>query len=330
MNNSRPVYILLGTYNGAQYIADQINSIQRQKIQNWKMLIRDDCSSDKTVDIVDKIALQDDRISLIKDQKGHLGVVGNFATLMHAALNDNAQIIFFSDQDDIWLPHKIDYYLYHLKKLQKQFGNFLPILIHSDLIVVDNQINVINKSFMALRNIYHEFKKPLNTLLTQNFVTGCTIAVNRSLLQLALPIPKEVLIHDWWLALCAASSGKIEFIQSPTVLYRQHDRNTVGAKKFWHFTNPFNASPNNNWKSAVALIKKSIYQAKALKVRIKDHAIKFNEDALRLIKVYTNIFKINKIRRIKLIVRNNLRRQGFIRQTIFFIIIITAKREKDK
>ncbi len=330
MNNITPVYILIGTYNGAQYIADQIKSIQHQKIHNWKMLIRDDCSSDKTVDIINKIALQDDRISLIKDQNGHLGVVGNFATLMNIALNDNAQIIFFSDQDDYWLPNKINCYLHRFKKLQKQFGNSLPILIHSDLIVVDNQINIINKSFMTLRNIYHEFEQPLNTLLAQNFVTGCTIAINRSLLEFTLPIPKEVLIHDWWLALCAAVAGKIDFIKNPTVLYRQHEKNTVGAKNFWHFLNPFKTSPHYTWKRSQSLIFSSICQAKALMTRIENRTIKFNEDAMNLIKRYTNISKVSTLHRNTLIFRNNIRRQGLIRQAIFLIIIIISNFDKKK
>ena len=135
-----PVYILLGAYNGAQYIAEQIYSIQRQTVENWRMLIRDDGSNDDTLDIIKKIANRDKRIRLIEDRKKNLGVVGNYGNLMTEARDDGADVVFFFPIKMIsGFPINWMSIFNACNNYKMTFGEDVPLLVHSDLIVVNEK-----------------------------------------------------------------------------------------------------------------------------------------------------------------------------------------------
>jgi len=108
------------------------------------------------------------------------------------------------------------------------------MLVNTDLQVVDEQLRVLDDSFWHYQRIHPERLKRLSRVLVQNFATGCTIMINRALADLALPIPAEAMMHDWWLALVATRFGRAEPLPMPTVLYRQHGRNDIGARR-WSF-----------------------------------------------------------------------------------------------
>ena len=266
-----PLYILLGTYDGAKYIEKQIESIQKQNISEWVLLVRDDGSKDNTAEIVTRFKKEDGRIRLISDKRGNLGATRNYATLMTVARDEGAKVIFFSDQDDVWLPNKLALQLERMHEIENVFGPNSPILIHSDLTVVDENLQTLADSFMACRHMSHEEQAPLSILLTQNYITGCAAAINRSLLELALPIPESALMYDWWISLCAAAFGKIGFIETPALLYRQHNDNRVGAKEFRCMLNPLRTNPLENWKFGRHIFLGSIAQAKQLSERIESN-----------------------------------------------------------
>ena len=136
--------------------------------------------------------------------------------------------VMFCDQDDVWCPDKIEKTLASMKKAESENGD-IPILVHGDLSVVDSSLNVISSSFFEYQRLYQN-KVSLPALLVQNYVTGCTVMINRALKQKCSPIPKECIMHDWWLGLVAAVYGKIVCINEPLLLYRQHSGNQVGAK----------------------------------------------------------------------------------------------------
>lgn len=322
---SDPVHILLGTYNGARYVREQIFSIQRQKVDNWRMLVRDDGSTDETLEMLKTISSADRRIRLVEDQEQNLGVIGNYARLMVEARNEGAKVVFFSDQDDLWLPDKIIGHLQHLESLQNQYGKEMPLLVHSDLMVVDEKINILNRSFMNYQGIGHENDSQLKILLVQNFVTACASAINRPLLELALPLPEKILMHDWWIALCAAACGRIGYISHPTVLYRQHGTNVIGAKNFWDMLNPFKTIPLDRWKTGKKHFLGSIYQAKALMKRMNRNSQKLNDDTAILAQAYVNCLTLNAAGRILRIIRLGLRRQGHVRQVLFLLRLILTK-----
>jgi hypothetical protein len=134
----------------------------------------------------------------------------------------------FCDHDDVWLPDKISVCLDKMRSMENLHGSELPLLVHTDLLVVGPQLERLNKSFWHFAKI-NPARVNLNQLLAQNVVTGCTMLMNRALCQIASPIPPQAIMHDYWCALVASISGKIYYIDEPTILYRQHSKNLFGA-----------------------------------------------------------------------------------------------------
>lgn len=221
-------FVVIATFNGEQYIAEQIESIQAQSVTDWRLLVRDDGSTDRTLEIVDSYRAKDNRIEILPSDSP-AGIVGNFSCLFDAARAKGAEYLFPCDQDDVWLPCKIERMLDEMTRLENQSGKTMPLLVHSDLEVVDASLKPIAGSFMRYQGLAHE-PNGLRHLMISNFVTGCASILNRPLIELALPIPNQAIVHDWWIALCAASGGQISFIGESLVKYRQHGANAIGAK----------------------------------------------------------------------------------------------------
>jgi glycosyltransferase involved in cell wall biosynthesis len=220
--------ILLATYNGEKYLNQQIDSIITQTYKDWQLLIRDDFSTDNTVNIIKNYTCKyPDKIRLIEDNKGHLGLAQNFGALLELALSE---YIMFCDQDDIWLPNKIELTLNTMKAAGQTWPN-TPLLVHTDLKVVDEMLKPIAESFWKLHRISPESDCQLKKIIYRNIVTGCTMMINKKAKEISMPFPPEARIHDWWIALNVVKYGKIIHIAMPTVLYRQHIANLIGAKK---------------------------------------------------------------------------------------------------
>ncbi len=229
-SDAQSIYIVLSTFEGGEHIREQVESIFAQSDSNWRLLVRDDGSTDQTSEYLEGLAAGDARLEILRDDYGHLGGNGSFSLLMEAALLRGADWIALSDQDDVWKPDKLERQIARLGE-----SNARPedcVLLHSDLVVVGPDLDVVHASLHGSMRLRHEPDSPLATLLIQNFVTGCTCIVSRGLLERALPIPEEAIVHDWWLALCAASYGRLLFDTEQHVLYRQHSRNQIGVKPY--------------------------------------------------------------------------------------------------
>lgn len=230
------VECVLCTYDGAEYILEQLESIGRQTRRPDRLIVCDDASHDNTVGIVRAwsrdVPFQVDIV--INDSS--LGAVRNFEKALTLT---RGEYIFFADQDDVWLPEKMEISLSEIRLLEKKYGEQTPCLVHTDLVVVDRQLQVMHKSFLENQGLRHisEEGKQLSCLMVQNFVTGCTMVINRALREKALPFPKNIIMHDYWLALVAALCGKLGFVDRSTMLYRQHGKNTVGAVKYFSLKN---------------------------------------------------------------------------------------------
>ena len=220
--------IVMATYQGSRYIREQIESIQAQTYGDWRLLIRDDGSEDGTRELIRSAARSDLRINLIDDSRGRVGVKRNFSLLLERALVEGAEWIALCDQDDHWHPQKLERQLEIVAEFDLEPD--LPVLLHADAAVVDARLGPLYPSLHRLMGLRHEATTPLATLLVQNFVTGCSCLVNRSLLQIALPVPEECVMYDWWLALCVSATGKLLFQPDSMLLYRQHAHNEVGAQ----------------------------------------------------------------------------------------------------
>lgn len=226
---TRPtISICMATYNGEQFLRQQLESILAQSNQDWQLLIRDDGSDDNTIRIVKNYAEQmPDKISLITDNGSRLGASLNFGRLLKHA---DTQYIMFSDQDDVWLPNKIEVTLNAMKATEQIYPD-RPILIHTDLQVMDSDLNTIADSLWSYQKLFPEISDDLNRIMAQNVVTGCTMMINRKARAVSIPVPTEATMYDWWVALNVCKHGKIIYLSIPSILYRQHSKNRLGAQK---------------------------------------------------------------------------------------------------
>jgi glycosyltransferase involved in cell wall biosynthesis len=225
----KEIYILLSTYNGEKYLDQQINSIIQQTYKKWKLIIRDDGSNDRTVGMIEKYCnLYPEKIITLGKKNTNLGVLASFSNLLTST---NAQYIMFCDQDDVWLPRKIEITYEVMKQLENKYGENTPLLIHTDLTVVNGSLEILSSSFQEYQDLAIISDYKTHKLLLNNVITGSTMMINDSLRKIVKSIPSESIMHDWWIGLVAASFGHISYIQETTILYRQHNNNVIGAKK---------------------------------------------------------------------------------------------------
>ena len=228
--------VLLATYNGEKYLPGLLASLSAQTLRCFQVLYQDDGSSDKTSEIISRWAEKDSRFHAASHQGEHLGAAGNFISLLSQCKGD---LIFLCDQDDVWEADKLETMVREYSDLLPARGmppesgmTCPPILIHSDASVIDEDGHQLHPSFFV-----HQGWDPravtLNRLLVQNNVTGCLMMMNRPLADLVISHgdPSKMFMHDWFIALSAASFGLIHFCNRPLVRYRQHGDNSIGASQ---------------------------------------------------------------------------------------------------
>lgn len=222
--------ILLSTYNGSTYLLEFLESLEQQTYQNWQLLVRDDGSSDDTVDILEQFqSMHPQQISIIRDDGGNLGSYESYMKLLAFADSD---YIVFADQDDVWLPNKIESSLVKLKELQSIHGTHIPLLVFTDLIAVDKDLNTIHPSFWQYQKLNPDIAYDWKKLLAQNVITGCTMLINQEAKKVCLPASLRMMIPDHWIGVQVSKYGKIGYVSAPTLLYRQHGNNVAGVHKF--------------------------------------------------------------------------------------------------
>ena len=218
--------ILLATYNGEKYLSAQLDSLLAQTFTNFKIWVQDDVSTDSTWDMLTSYQSRyPGKFHLTKRKINSGSAMDNFFDLMTTVRDD---YIMLCDQDDVWLPNKIELTMTKMHAMEKDYPD-LPILVHTDLQVVDQHLNVINPSFK--RQTKRDYNRmSFHQVLNLNNVSGCTVMYNLALAKLLLTSPTHCLMHDWWLQLVATALGKVGHINDGTLLYRQHGQNACGAK----------------------------------------------------------------------------------------------------
>ena len=303
--------ILMATFNGDKYIKEQFDSILNQTYKSWKLIIHDDGSTDLTIDIIKKyVKKYPDRIIFIDDGIKCGGAKENFAHLMQIAKDKfNFDYIMFSDQDDVWLSNKIEITLNKMVDAEHKVSKNKPVLIHTDLKVVDEHLNIIAESFWRYQKINPQHNT-FNRLLVQNVVTGCTTMINRAALHICLPIPPEAILHDWWMALVVSVFGKIDYVLEPTVLYRQHAHNDTGAKR-WEVKDAIKrVFKKNELKRFKDNFMKSISQGEALLKQYKDVLDLKN---IEILETYINLLKFNPFIRCYLVWKYKFYKSGILK-----------------
>lgn len=321
---SDSVLIVLATYQGAPYLAAQIESIRQQSWQQWTLLVRDDDSTDDTLAILQDYSRRDARIQCVQDTVGQLGPVGNFSRLLAIARQQRAQYVFLADQDDLWHPEKLRQQLVQLQQAEQQHSLALPLLVHADLRLIDAQGQMISPSFKRYQALPRTPSAPLAILLASNFVTGCTIGINRALLELATPLPPAVAMHDWWLALVAATSGQILYCDQPLVDYRQHSTNCVGGRRGWHSVRRL-VRRLRQASSGQGEFVQSLGQAEVLLHRIQSTGTAYPADSRqRLLADYVQIWQTAPpwSRRLAQVRHLKVRRHPWLRTLVFYLEVI--------
>lgn len=301
---SEQVDILLATFQGAEYLEEQLESILTQTHPQIQLLIRDDRSSDQTLSILLKWAhTYPQKITLLHSTE-RLGIKGNFSQLMKQS---SSPYLMFADQDDKWLPCKVEMSLNQMKSMERQFGSHLPLLVHTDLTVTDQNLKEISHSFCHYAGL-NPIQTPLNRLLSQNSITGCTMLMNRALIELALPVPAEAIMHDWWMALVAACFGQIQYVNQPTLFYRQHCSNDTGAKRygFWSWFNQTRMDLDKKKHS----MNQTYRQASCLLERYGQNLSSTN---LTLIQAYRDLEKLSYFNKKYQTIKYGFFKQGFLR-----------------
>lgn len=219
----KKVQVLLSAYNGEQYISEQIQSILSQTHAAVSILIRDDGSTDKTLELLDEwVTTHPDKIKLIKGP--NVGVVSSFFELLRAA-DAEADYYCFCDQDDVWLDHKVEH---AIARLDSSIYTEVPAMVFTSTYLTDDKLN--RKGAWP--------KPPAQepsffNALYENIAIGATITMNRSARNLFINSKsvdsQKVLMHDWWFYLLVSAFGTVIYDNAPSMLYRQHNNNVVGG-----------------------------------------------------------------------------------------------------
>jgi glycosyltransferase involved in cell wall biosynthesis len=199
------ISVCVATYNGAAYINEQLRSVLPQLGEGDEIIISDDRSTDDTLESIR--ALGDSRIQIVPGPRK--GLVKNFENALSHASGD---YIFLCDQDDVWLPGKVEQMIKTLQSCS---------LAVSDCRVVDKDLHTLESSFLASRGAGRGVLKNL----VRNSYIGCCMAFRGELLEKALPFPEGIPMHDWWLGLIAELFGSVKFMDEPLLLYRRHGKN---------------------------------------------------------------------------------------------------------
>lgn len=227
MTVEKQILILLAAYKGGRFIRPMVDSILAQDVGGWRLILSDD--GEDTAPILQEYADKyPDKITHYRSGRRFGSAQKHFMHLLEQ-FGGQADYIMFSDQDDVWHPDKVRLTLRLME--QAETDPSLPVLVHTDLRVVDGQLHEMDPSFQHYSGL-DGHRLALEQLLVQNVVTGCTMMINRSLARLACrPVGEgDMLMHDWWLALIAAAMGRAVFLDRATIDYRQHGGNVVGAK----------------------------------------------------------------------------------------------------
>lgn len=231
IRNEKTIAILMSTYNGALFVEPQIKSIIHQSSDDWTLYIRDDGSSDNTLDIVNKYATEYSSIVVLNNKKGNLGCAASFMNLLQAV---DSEYYMFCDQDDVWLPEKVERSLTELKTKENLFPK-IPLLVYTDTTICDQMLNPIALSGWDYAKItptrYHHAK----------YVPICSVAAglvsifNRECRNIACKSYSGI-AHDLWVAYCVLKHGKMFPLNDSLVNYRQHTQNVEGARESYQFS----------------------------------------------------------------------------------------------
>ena len=217
------VSVVMATFNGEKFLRAQIDSILNQSYSNIELVAVDDASTDNTLGILFEYASIDNRVK-VYNLKKNIGFICNFERGINLS---KGEYIVLADQDDIFRNDKISLLL---KVLLENSACDLAI---SDLSLIDDSDFLIADSMWKKQKRNPPSGHPFKHLAHENFANGCAMMMRRKLLTKILPFPANCIVHDWWIAIVAASerSGGICLVNESLTYYRQHDFNLIGCNE---------------------------------------------------------------------------------------------------
>ena len=312
--------IALASYNGENYISEQIESILANQIDTdgfalGSIIVSDNMSTDNTVSIVNEITTRHPNVKLYPNE--NRGIINNFN---HALAQCTAEYVMLCDQDDIWLHNKIQLSLQKLLELERCYGKNCPLLVFTDLHVTDSKLNITADSFFkAQRLIPDSYQYPKHIFLA-NVAPGCTMIMNRKLLELACPVPAYAAMHDWWLILVASTFGQVAHLDQATILYRQHENNQVGAPSKRYRSMIF--SPRSQFQLAGVRLGYSEKQAKIFLEKFTDVPERCT-DALYFMAHFRQLSRFDRVRGL---LKHKIEHRTTIKKAILYLLALTLPR----
>lgn len=298
------VEILIALYNSSKYIREQIESIENQTYKNIKIIVRDDDSTDNTLDIIEELKNKYHNIQIVFDNVKCGNPKDNFGELIKHA---SAEYIMFCDHDDVWLDNKVEISVNAISRFDD-----IPTMGSTDSILVDEKLENIDSNKLETSKKTDQFSR----LLVDNCYMGCTMILNKKLYNMINNIPKECLMHDIWVALVASSMGKIVIIPEKCMLYRQHGNNCVGGKNVFGISYALEKIKDKSTKNNIQLL---ISQASAFKTQYYNCLDKKNK---MILDAFIDIYKTPKMKRLYTLIKYNLFKTGFFRKLgeIYYVI----------
>jgi hypothetical protein len=221
------ITVLLATWHGARFLDRQLQSLREQSGPPFTVLVRDDGSTDGTRAILDGWAERHPGwLRVLPDDGVRRGAAGNFGALLAACPTPYAMLC---DQDDRWHPDKVARSWALMQALEREHGGSVPLLVHGDARLIDEQDRPLAGTLSAMMQHGLADAGRAERQVLHNYVTGCTLMLNRALIELADPISEAAVWHDWWIGLLACLCGKVACVPGTVLDYRQHQANALGA-----------------------------------------------------------------------------------------------------
>lgn len=252
------ILIMMTTYNGEEFLIQQIESICQQSYSNWQLVVRDDGSSDQTLAILNAYAEKDARIQVVQNQTDYHGAYPNFWGLVAYCKQLKAYDYYmFADQDDVWDKDKLEVYM----DFCSDKGLNEPLLVYGDMRIIDGDGQVISNSLEA--NLGIAYTNAISTFFAHK-VHGCNSFFNRRLFELALPLSPEepeakYVSHDNYYTKFAALLGQVYYLPRPMMSYRRYGTNVTSQHAY-------------DFK-----LKRILKRLTALEELAKDHALTYRQ-----------------------------------------------------
>jgi len=300
------VHVICSAFRPGHALDRQIESILLQQHGDLRLWLRSDDADPATHRRLTDWVARDRRIELADDRRERLGTAASYGRLIEVVLARGAGWIALADQDDEWRPDHLASSLAVAGRRADALADE-PVLVHGDLELIDASGRPLAPSLFAHARIRHETRDPLRVLVVQNFVTGCASVFDRALAELAIPIPGAAIMHDWWLALCAASSGRVLARDAATVRYRQHESNQIGAQAYGDVLQELGRRTFSLQRNSNAPLLETVRQARALQDRLRTRQPSIESpqvaarcvDALRFLDRHLALFRsdVSRLRR---------------------------------